>query len=267
MNSAPLAEPADAAEPTEIVRTVSPRDLLYPVYAATYGAEAYFKSGRQQVDAIAAYLERYTGDTLAELRCIGDYACHYGRLLRWLRVRAPEATLIAYDIDPEAVRFCSDHFGAVPVRTDWNMMTAAPAPGAQELLICSSLLTHTSEVFARRALAIWERMLTPGGLLVFTYLGGALAEAWASGDLPHYGTYPGGERERVLNDLAHRGHAFAGRPTPFSTRGEYGIGFLTDHRVGALVAEAGLELRELTPASGNVFGQDVAVTTKRGGPA
>lgn len=256
---------ARVAEPAGPVRVVSPRDVLYPVYAATHGPEAYFESGRGQVEAIEGFLTRYAGRRVVELRCLGDYACHYGRLLRWLRARAPEATIIAYDIDPEALEFCTLHFEAVPVRTDWSMSTVGPAPNAHELLICSSLLTHTDERFARRALAGWARMLAPGGLLVFTYLGPDLARSWVAGKLPYYGPCGPEEGDRILADLARDGHAFASQVTPHSARGEYGVGFLTDARVRALVADSGLELRELVSTARNVFGQDLAVVTRGGG--
>ena len=41
-----------------------------------------------------------------------------------------------------------------------------------DFIFCISLLTHTRKEFFTNAVRLWEKMLSPGGLLLFTFLGG-----------------------------------------------------------------------------------------------
>ena len=91
------------------------------------------------------------------------------------RPSSPSARLGAGDIDHDGVDFCAATFGATPVygREDpADVEIDAP----YELIWCGSLFTHLPPERWEGFLALFERALAPGGLLVFTTHGRRIAE-------------------------------------------------------------------------------------------
>ena len=245
-----------------INRVIHPSDALAPVYSAQYGLDEYFRSALRQVDALDALTDIHIGKPLNELRAIADFACHYGRLVRALRVAAPEAQIYACDIDIEALSFCKRELKAQTFYSGWSE-TAAEIPQV-DLLVCVSLFTHTRKAFFEQTIDLWSRMVRPGGLMVFTYLGDNFIKSWEAGEMAHYGTATEEERARTAADFRANGHAFHGYRTPYSET-EYGVGFLSTETVKSTLAKNGdLVLLELRQGPSNEFGQDVAIVRRRG---
>lgn len=249
-----------------VSRVVSPNDTLYPIYEKQYAPEVYFQSGLYQMDALEALLRRHSNRGLEDLTAIADFACHYGRLLRAFRVAAPVASLYAYDISDDVIEFCARELGCVAAKTDWEPeKVVVPAPC--DLVICISLLTHTKRDFLPRVLSLWNRMLKPGGMLCFTYLGDGFMTEWAENRMAHYCPLdrpPTAEQKaKVLSDFARDRHAFHGYATDYS-EGDYGVGFHSEDIIRAdLAAFPDLEFRETLHGPNNAFGQDLAVVTKK----
>src|SRR5262249_51229694 len=150
---------------------------------------------------------------------------HYGRLLRCLRAALPDATLHAYDLEPEAVEFCAREFRCVPVVTGWRPRNTS-LTNTYDLVISVSLVTHTRLAFFRDVLSLWERMLRPGAFLFFTYLGERYLNEWVAGRL-RYGQVVTPEAiSATLGDFRRDGHAFCGSTTTYSEKGDYGIAFM-----------------------------------------
>jgi SAM-dependent methyltransferase len=203
----------------------------------------------------------HMGRSLGELNAIADFACHYGRLIRALRIAAPNTTLYGCDIDTQALAFCKSEFNAQPFHTAWSD-SARDIPQV-DLLVCVSLLTHTKVVFFDQMLALWGRMINPCGLLVFTFLGDRFLKSWASGEMAHYGAATADEMRKVSEDFYADGHAFHGYRTPYSET-EYGVGFLSADLVKTAIAKSrDFVLLELRDGPMNEFGQDVAVAYRR----
>ena len=104
-----------------------------------------------------------------------DLPSGHGRVLRWIKAEFPDARLGAGDIDHDGVEFCAATFGATPVygREDpADVEIDAP----YELIWCGSLFTHLPPERWEGFLALFERALVPGGLLVFTTHGRRIAE-------------------------------------------------------------------------------------------
>jgi SAM-dependent methyltransferase len=243
-------------------RTVSPRDRLYPVYEAQYGAEEYFRSALRQLDVFDALLAKHAGKHLRECARVADFGCHYGRLLRCLRAALPEATLYACDVDEGAVAFCEREFGCIPFVTGWAPERAA-ADMHNDLVISISLVTHTDRSFFARVLGLWEQMLAPGGLLLFTYLGEDFIARWLAGEMEHYGPVDEAAKAERAARFREQGHTFYGYPSEYSDAEEYGVGFLRRDIVEAEIAEhPSLKLVEVVPGIGSAFGQDLAVVRK-----
>lgn len=249
-----------------VSKVISPNDRLYAVYKSQHGAGEYFTSALRQLDTIDAQLEKYAKKKLTDCQSIADYACHYGRLLRCFRAALPHATLRACDIDPAAVNFCVQEFNCTPYQVDWS----AGAPSAEnDLVTCISLVTHTQKDFFSRVLGAWERMLKPGGLLLFTYLGERYIDEWLAGKMEHYGKanlgppiYEALKQEKAA-EFRQLGHTFCGFRTHYSDADEYGIGFMrTEIVAGEIAKHPALEFLESLPGLNNSFGQDLAMVRK-----
>lgn len=239
-------------------RTISPRDSLYPHYQEG----EYFRSALRQLDTVDALLHTHGGRRLRDHVSIADYACHYGRLLRCLRAALPTARLYAYDIDAGALEFCAREFGCVPIATGWRPADT-PVSATHDLIISASLVTHTRLAFFRGVLELWERMLEPGALLLFTYLGERYLEEWVAGRLRYGGNVEQDAVRAGAEDFRRHGHAFCGNQTSYSQGDDYGIAFMQDGVVAAeLERRPSLRLLECLPGQRSTFGQDLAVVRK-----
>ena len=213
-----------------INKTISPHDHLYKVYEKDYTPNDYFLSGLKQLETLDSLLNIYFQKELKYFYSIADFACHYGRMLRCMRVALPNAELYAYDIDRPAVDFCAAQFGCIPVLTDWEP-EKFEVSHQHDLVICVSLLTHTDKSFFSSALKLWERMLKPGGILLFTYLGERFLDDWTAGKLDHYGRVDPSVRKQKVDEFYKSGHAFSGYDTGYSYKKQYGIGFISQEAV------------------------------------
>jgi SAM-dependent methyltransferase len=129
--------------------------------------EAYLASGQWSLRRIRLAMLA-SGET--ELERILDLPCGYGRVLRMLKAAFPDAELTACDIHRPAVDFCARTFGAKPVYSVPNP-EEIPLEGPFDLIWVGSLLTHVGAPQWQGFLKLFERLLPPGGLLVFTASG------------------------------------------------------------------------------------------------
>jgi SAM-dependent methyltransferase len=111
-----------------------------------------------------------------DLQRILDLPCGYGRVLRILKAAFPSAELTACDIHKPAVDFCARTFDAKPVYSVTNP-EGIPLEGPFDLIWVGSLLTHVDAPQWQGFLKLFEQLLPPGGLLVFTTHGEFAIEA------------------------------------------------------------------------------------------
>jgi SAM-dependent methyltransferase len=129
-----------------------------------YHDDAYYREGLRVIDYIRAAMR-----TVAKtgLHNILDLPCGCGRILRFLKAAFPEAQITACDIDRDGVDFCAAEFGATPIYS-----VADPdqieIEGPFDLIYCGSLLTHVDRDRWTSFLDLFERLLAPGGILIFT---------------------------------------------------------------------------------------------------
>ncbi len=250
--------PADALQ--RVNRTVSPRDVIFPGFEAAR-PDAYFTSAVSQLDEIDALLRQHGHAGLAGSRAVADFACHFGRMTRALRVALPHSAVYACDIDADAVRFCAGELGALPVVTSWRP-DEQRLPEDLDAVVCVSLLTHTPLAHWRRALRAWARMLRPGGVAAFTYLSERRVAAWLDAEMEHYGTYPQEARAATAHAVREHGFGFVALTSEYGGEAFYGIAFATPEVVEREVAAAGLELVVLPADTNAVFGQDLALVRR-----
>lgn len=151
----------------------------------------YFRVGQSAIRLIRLALLA-AGKT--EVRSILDLPSGHGRVLRYLKVAFPGAELTACDILRDGVDFCAARFGATPVYSDLIPSAAMFSARRFDLIFCGSLLTHVDAPRWGDFLALFDALLEPGGVLVFTVHGPFVAYRMRAGE--HYGY--GAARRRGL---------------------------------------------------------------------
>jgi SAM-dependent methyltransferase len=126
----------------------------------------YFNVALQQHHAVQQIL-RATFDKPLDSLSLLDFACGYGRLLRFLSLTLPPSNIWAAEVQPDAVRFVRDEYGV-------NGLTSAMDPEAFDpgrrfdFIWVASLFSHLPE----RLFVAWIRrlhsLLEPQGILAFS---------------------------------------------------------------------------------------------------
>ena len=167
-----------------------------------------------------------------EIKYILDFPCGYGRVLRFLRAKYPDAEITACEIDPAALDFCKKTFSAKPVMSekDFNRLLL---PVKFDLIWCGSLVTHIDEETAKGLLKFFHAHLSPGGLCVFTTHGQKPAE-WVQGKRQTYGL-PAGARQELLTTYHKKGYGYAN----YESQNEYGISIVSHDRMNEIAQSIG----------------------------
>src|SRR5207237_3128793 len=150
---------ADRALLARVASRISYEDGMYKGDGAHY-----FHVG---LDAIHRIEEALAAASIETVNNILDFPCGYGRVLRFLVQRFPDARVTACELLPDAVRFCAETFNAIPAQSAYELDTLTL--GARyDLIWCGSLATHLDARRTRELLRFFARHLAPGGLLLFT---------------------------------------------------------------------------------------------------
>jgi SAM-dependent methyltransferase len=198
---------------------------LDPVNVANYrrsGQDVVAQLGRSLNEAGRDW------DTVGSVLEIG---CGFGRVVRELRNAVPADHIHVSDVIEGGARFTASEFGATQIPAD-------PGPawdGRFDLIYLLSVYSHMTKPAVAEHLRRTQRLLAPGGVLVFTTLGRDSAQ-----NLEGYEQY-WLDKGDVLKALAGDGYYFERYPYYYD---EYGLTWFTPEAVESLVAEAapGLEL-------------------------
>lgn len=169
-----LEDPSTPRRHAALLRDVSARvhadDGMY-----TGDAAHYLRVGLSCVDCVD---EALRAAATTEVREALDLPSGYGRELRFLVRRFAGARFTACDIQPGAVEFCAEAFGATPVvsrpRLDQVSFTRP-----FDLVWCGSLVTHLDAEATRALLRLFARSLAPRGVVIFTTHGDSVAASIA----------------------------------------------------------------------------------------
>jgi SAM-dependent methyltransferase len=172
-----------------------------------------------------------------------DFGCGCGRIARHLLNTARISSLAGVDVDAGHVQWMKRHLPG-----EWHVIAPMPPTGLAasrfDVIVSVSVFTHLNEAAQDSWLAELVRLLRPGGFLLATTHGPALAE-----------TCPGVTLDN-LKQLEDRGFLFQAAPGPFSDQAAF-------HSEGYLQRRWGkaLSLRAFLP-QGLVGYQDLAVWSK-----
>jgi SAM-dependent methyltransferase len=141
-----------------------------------------------------------------QVKTILDFPSGYGRVLRFLEVKFPDAALFGSDLDPNAIKFCRKAFHARTSISNEDFSEIL-LPGPFDLIWCGSLLTHLEARRAIEVLQLFCRHLGPNGLCLFT-MHGRTASEWLNNGAETYGL-PEIAREKLLSELSDTGYGYA----------------------------------------------------------
>jgi hypothetical protein len=214
-------------------RAIHHRDGMY-----AGSAEDYFVAGLSALECVDAVL-RKTGEN--EIKDLLDLPSGYGRELRFFKLRFPQATFTACDIQPGAVGFCAETFGAVPVisKPDVNELDFQRE---FDLVWCGSLITHLDRKATLDLLKLFARHLKPQGMMIVTTNGDFVLQQMRSGasyDLPAE-TIPDLITRYVESGYAYRDYPRGQGYFEFHPEGHgYGVSLMSPDWFRSLAREAG----------------------------
>lgn len=227
--------------PAEMNGEVAPDDLMYDT-APGDRDNAYLALGRAALDCIRLGLLAAQKEAP---RRILDLPSGHGRVTRVLQAEYPDAEVTACDIDHGAVKFCAETLGAEPLygREDPADVDA----GTYDLIWVGSLLTHLDRATWTAFLDFFERALEPGGVLVATTNGRAIAAKLRGADADFW--MPDADRrDAILRDYEGHGFGFAEYPTSPEERAvhsepsSYGVSLSHPSWVSGFFARPDLQL-------------------------
>jgi SAM-dependent methyltransferase len=193
----------DAYRARSIDRTIAPDDDMLSSSQPGRVAD-YFEVGRDAIENIATAMILAEVD---EVTSALDMACGYGRVLRHLVAFLPDARVVACDVDPERVDFCTKTFG-VEGHTSQEDPDRIQFEHAFDLIWCGSLLTHVGEPRFRSYLELFARSLAEPGVAVVS-LHGRFASLHQA---RRWKYLPDAEFERVEADFRDHGFGYLDYP-------------------------------------------------------
>lgn len=144
-----------------------------------FGRNVYISSG---LNAAHIFLLRaaQAGVSLKDAKCVFDFGCGEGRVLRTLR-GVSGLRLIASDTRPEAVAWCRENLpGPDYHENGFDPPLAFIKDGAVDIVYAYSVFTHIPVERQPAWLAEMRRILRPGGVLLATVMSECLKSSLSS---------------------------------------------------------------------------------------
>jgi SAM-dependent methyltransferase len=193
-------------------------------------AKHYLSTGLGALRCIEHALQKTEGRR--PVRSILDFPCGYGRVLRFLRARFPEADITVSELDKGGLEFCSRTFSSTAVQSDTDFSRLSIG-GRFDLIWCGSLLTHLDEESAAKLIAFFREHLTPGGTCLFTTHGKASVD-YVRHSRRAYGMNAS-SRETLLRQYDERGYGYA----DYSGKKGFGVSVASPERMLSLARSVG----------------------------
>ena len=153
-------EPEHAELLKNVSVDISSRDGMH-----TGNTSHYFRVGLSAIRCIDRALSRCSPPPV--IKKVLDLPSGYGRVLRFLVQRFPQAEITASELDQAAVDYCVEHFGAKGAYSQTNLKTLS-LETKFDLIWCGSLITHLDRSAIGDVLEFFHRHAAPGGMVVFT---------------------------------------------------------------------------------------------------
>jgi SAM-dependent methyltransferase len=179
---------------------VYPGDVMY-VECSNFAE--YLSAGLSAIRCIEHAFKESNRDY--HVQTILDFPSGYGRVLRFLKARFPDANITVSEIDPIALDFCRDVF-SVKTKISNADFTRLSMPGKFDLIWCGSLITHIDDKAATDLLRFFHDHLAPNGLCVFTTHGRRAVELIEN--KTHTFALTEDEQEQLLSEFHAKGYGY-----------------------------------------------------------
>jgi len=214
----------------------------------------YFVVGASAISAIRDSLGA-VGRSAPDVKRVLDYACGYGRVLRWLTAYFDRAEVIGVDADPKAASAASAATGVETHKLDVSL--AQPLGANFDVIWVGSLFTHLPKSETSRVLGYLRAALAPTGIIVFTTHGRLVSRRLALRERDY------GLREEsissLLEQVLNEGYGYADYPN----QNGYGISVSTPSSIIQLIEDGGMSAVYFRDA-GWANHQDVFASTPNG---
>jgi SAM-dependent methyltransferase len=211
---------------TALNKTIAPGDGMF----SDNDPEQYFAVGASAAELISESLAAARVPPGSVGRVL-DYACGYGRVLRWLQAEFPKAYLLGVDTDPKAVQGSNLALGVETRQLDLNF--AKPVDAPFDLIWVGSLMTHLPEWENLRVIQYLKTHLTKGGVLVLTTHGHLVYQRLQSRER-HYSVNQAGI-DKIVREFDWLGYGHAGYG-----RSSYGISVSKPSRIVTMIETCNL---------------------------
>lgn len=201
-----------------------------------YYDEMYDKDGSHYLkvglSAISCIEEAIRHSQVNKIKEILDLPCGYGRVMRFVKARFPQAGLTACDLNKHAVDFCEKEFGATPVYSKVNLDEFSIGKKF-DLIWCGSLITHLDVDHTKQVLRFFYRHLNKGGLLVFSMHGKEVMQILKTRRYD-YGL-SNAAIEKIIAETEQAGYGYAN----YKRTSGYGISLTTEQWMKNALEETG----------------------------
>ena len=160
--------------------SISKKDDMYVNDAAHY-----FNVGLSAIECINNALGQVEE---RRVKKVLDMPCGYGRVLRFLIHRFPDADFSGVDLMESGVDFCAEVLGVKGVYSEKNLDELSLGDKF-DLIWCGSLITHLGPEDTKKLLKFFDRHLSSNGVLLYTIHGAYPVQQLENGSFS-YGLEP-----------------------------------------------------------------------------
>jgi len=161
---------ADAASLSDFM-ALHPRDQMLTHSLAEHrhadtALSQYFSIGIQQYRVLSRIVEQGFNDAARDIDIL-DFACGFGRLLRFLRCGHPDARLYAAEVQRDALDFCATQFGVTTIASTFEPSQFQPGRKFDVIWV-ASLFSHLPGPLFEQWLHVLLSVLSERGILCFS---------------------------------------------------------------------------------------------------
>lgn len=232
----------------QIITNISPQDRMY-----LGNLDHYLNVGMSALECIENALF-IANKEVSDIKKILDFSCGHGRVMRVIKAGFPDAKITACDRDKDAVDFCAKTFDASPIYAS-RRVSEINIDDSFDLIFNGSLLTHLDSPLWPQYIRLFESLLAPDGILIFT-VHGRLSIDWLK---EGHRTYGLDEKRisKIIRDYENEGFGYAN----YSQMNDYGISISSPSWVLSCLEETNLRVMSYMEHQWDNH-QDVIICTK-----
>lgn len=196
---------------------IHPQDNMINQNSET-SIQDYFGVGLAALGVITTILQ----NSRVRPESILDLPSGFGRVTRFLRCAYPTADIYSSDIMPDAISFCAENFGAIPVLSNENFSSILQLKESFNLVFVGSLYTHLPYSKAILLTNVLTQILSNNGIAIITVHG----RLWVDNISPsnYFGLKDKHAAENLRQEFLDEGYSYRNYPD----MDDYGVAALDE---------------------------------------